>query len=104
MDTGTYINEPSGSLEQFAVWVKSFDIDSKKGDISELLISMVEVRSLYATLVSNMRGSRNFRQGCPGQPDKKALTVFVWFFLVHSLFKETKSATMNIFRNFLFSF
>ena len=55
MDTGTYINEPSGSLEQFADWVKSFDIDSKKGDISELLISMVEVRSLYATLVSNLR-------------------------------------------------
>ena len=54
MDTGTYIHEPSGPSEQFASWLKSFDIDSKKGDISELLISMVEVRSLYATLVSNL--------------------------------------------------
>lgn len=52
MDTGTYLDEPSGPPEQFADWLKSFDLDSKKGDISELLISMVEVRSLYATLVS----------------------------------------------------
>ena len=27
-----------------------------------------------------MRGSRNFRQGGPGQSDKKALTTFFFFF------------------------
>ena len=27
----------------------------------------------------NMRGSRNFRQGGPGQSDKKALTTFFFF-------------------------
>ena len=32
-----------------------------------------------------MRGSRNFRQGGPGQSDKKALITF-FFFLVLSLF------------------
>ena len=52
VDTGTYLHEPSGPPEQYADWLKSFDLEAKKGNISDLLISMVEVRSLYATLVS----------------------------------------------------
>ena len=52
VDTGTYLNEPTGPRDQFIDWTQSFDLDSKKGDISDLLITMVEVRSLYATLVN----------------------------------------------------
>ena len=39
-----------------------------------------------------MRGSRNFRQGGPGQYDKKALTTlfFFCFFLVLSLFYRSQ--------------
>lgn len=51
VDTGTYLNEPSGDQELYAEWLKSFDIEAHKGDISELLVSLVEVRSLYTSLV-----------------------------------------------------
>ena len=55
LDPGTYCNEPEGDPEQFAEWLKTFDIDSKKGDISELLVANVDVRSLYTQLVGNTR-------------------------------------------------
>ena len=35
---------------------------------------------LYSDWSYDMRGSRNFRQGGPGQSDKKALTTFFFFF------------------------
>ena len=34
------------------MWVPSFDLDSHKGEISELLVSNVEVRALYTQMVS----------------------------------------------------
>lgn len=52
VDTGTYLQEPSGPPEQYAEWLKSFDLDARKGDISDLLVTMVEVRSLYTSLVN----------------------------------------------------
>ena len=53
LDVETYTQPPRGSLEQFSMWKESFDIDSHKGDISELLVSKVEVRALYTKLVSD---------------------------------------------------
>ena len=51
VDTGTYLNRPSGDDERYADWLKSFDIETHKGEISELLVTLVEVRSLYTSLV-----------------------------------------------------
>ena len=52
-----------------------------------------------------MRGSRNFRQGGPGQSDKKALAFFFlfffFFFLVLSLFY--RSQMVNFKENHHFS-
>ncbi|KAL4236360.1 BSD domain-containing protein 1 [Mactra antiquata] len=60
VDTGTYVNEPSGSLELYADWLKSFDLENHKGDISELLVTMVEVRSLYTSLVPSEVSHQDF--------------------------------------------
>ncbi|KAL3868627.1 hypothetical protein ACJMK2_041418 [Sinanodonta woodiana] len=51
VDPGTYLEKPSGPSEHYANWLKSFDLEHKKGEISELLVTMVEVRSLYTKLV-----------------------------------------------------
>ncbi|KAJ8306197.1 hypothetical protein KUTeg_016742 [Tegillarca granosa] len=51
VDPGTYYNEPSGSVKNFQEWQKNFDTEKHKGDISELLVSKVEVRALYTKLV-----------------------------------------------------
>ena len=55
---------------------------------------------VYSKTVIAMRGSRNFRQGGPGQSDNKALTTsffgvflgvfFLFFFLVLSLFYRSQ--------------
>ncbi|WAR22913.1 BSDC1-like protein [Mya arenaria] len=60
VDTGTYLNDPSGSSQLYADWLKSFDIEAHKGEISELLVSMVEVRSLYTTLVPSEVSHQDF--------------------------------------------
>ena len=52
IDPGTYLTGPSGPKEAFDDWLSTFTLDSKKGDISELLVANVEVRSLYTQLVS----------------------------------------------------
>lgn len=52
IDPGTYLTAPSGPKEAFEKWLTTFDQDSCKGDISELLVANVEVRSLYTQLVS----------------------------------------------------
>ena len=52
VDPGTYIKEPSGSPETYSMWCEGFDLDSKKGEVSDLLVSKVEVRALYTKLVS----------------------------------------------------
>jgi len=49
-DPTTYTTEPSPS-DSYCDWQSSFDIESFKGNISELLVSNVEVRALYTQLV-----------------------------------------------------
>ena len=44
-------HEPSGPPEKFEEWLKEFNLENKKGDISQLLVANVEVRSLYTQLV-----------------------------------------------------
>ena len=39
-------------MDAYREWLSSFDVESSKGDISELLVSNVEVRALYTQLVS----------------------------------------------------
>ena len=48
-----------------------------------------------------MRGSRNFRQGGPGQSDKKALTTFFFFFLSPQLILQKSNGQFQ--RNLSFS-
>ncbi|KAL5017248.1 hypothetical protein ScPMuIL_006837 [Solemya velum] len=51
VDPGTYCNGPSGSLDNYQKWIETFNLENMKGNISELLVSKVEVRSLYTRLV-----------------------------------------------------
>lgn len=51
IDPDTYIQPPSGPPETFTMWCSGFDLESVKGEISELLVSKVEVRGLYTKLV-----------------------------------------------------
>jgi hypothetical protein len=55
LDSGTYLDEPSGPPEQYEMWLPSFSLDAQKGNISELLVANVEVRALYTQLVSGGR-------------------------------------------------
>lgn len=59
VDAGTYCNRPTGEPELFKEWVKTFSMDQVKGDISELLVSKVEVRALYTKLVNMKGGAHN---------------------------------------------
>lgn len=51
VDPDTYTAEPSGDKETFAAWASEFDVEKRKEEIAELLVSNVEVRSLYTLLV-----------------------------------------------------
>ncbi|XP_076462657.1 uncharacterized protein LOC143295009 [Babylonia areolata] len=51
VDPDTYLQEPDGPQEQYSRWCETFDPDSVKGEISELLVSKAEVRGLYTKLV-----------------------------------------------------
>ena len=51
VDPSTYCSNPSGPREKYEEWLKSFDMNTKKGEVSELLVSQVEVRGLYTRLV-----------------------------------------------------
>ncbi|KAK6991146.1 BSD domain-containing protein 1-like isoform X3 [Biomphalaria glabrata] len=51
LDAGTYMDPPKGPPEQYNMWLESFDMDKHKGEISELLVSKVEVRALYTRMV-----------------------------------------------------
>ena len=53
VDPETYCSEPSGSPEKYKEWQKSFDLEEYKGEVSELLVSKVELRAFYTKLVSN---------------------------------------------------
>ncbi|XP_033736699.1 BSD domain-containing protein 1-like [Pecten maximus] len=62
VDPGTYCNKPSGDPETFQEWVKTFSMDGVKGDVSELLVSKVEVRALYTKLVPSEISHADFWQ------------------------------------------
>lgn len=51
VDPETYCSEPSGSKERYQEWQKSFDLEKYKGEVSELLVSKVELRAFYTKLV-----------------------------------------------------
>nr|XP_046269228.1 BSD domain-containing protein 1 isoform X2 [Scatophagus argus] len=50
-DPATYCNEPDGPPEQFDNWLSSFNLEDKKGEISELLVSSPSIRALYTKMV-----------------------------------------------------
>ena len=52
VDPGTYLSEPNGPEDLFQAWLKEFNMDDKKGHISEVLVTSVEVRALYTKLVN----------------------------------------------------
>lgn len=49
IDPSTYTTEPSS--ERYREWLSKSNLDEMKGDISDLLVSNVEVRALYTQLV-----------------------------------------------------
>lgn len=61
VDPGTYCNHPISS-EKCAEWLKTFDMEKHKGDISELLVSNAEIRALYTNLVPTMVSHTEFWQ------------------------------------------
>lgn len=61
VDPGTYCHSPVSS-EKFAEWLKTFDMENQKGDISELLVSNAEIRALYTNLVPTMVSHTEFWQ------------------------------------------
>ncbi|XP_061452083.1 BSD domain-containing protein 1 isoform X2 [Rhineura floridana] len=50
-DPATYCNEPDGPSELFETWLLQFNLEGKKGDISELLVNSPSIRSLYSKMV-----------------------------------------------------
>jgi len=51
-DPTTYTTEPTPT-DSYREWLAGFDVESSKGNISELLVSNVEVRAVYTQLVSH---------------------------------------------------
>ena len=51
-DPGTYCNEPDGPPDHYETWQESFDLDERKGEISDLLVANTDVRALFTKLVS----------------------------------------------------
>ncbi|XP_041358282.1 BSD domain-containing protein 1-like isoform X2 [Gigantopelta aegis] len=62
VDPGTYLNEPTGPEALFKEWVKEFNMDEKKGHISNVLVINVEVRALYTKLVPLQMSHTDFWQ------------------------------------------
>ena len=52
LDPATYLSEPQGPKENYDKFLQDFILEDKKGDISELLVANVDVRSLYTQMVS----------------------------------------------------
>lgn len=50
-DPATYCNEPDGPLELYDEWVAGFNLDERKGEISDLLVNSPSVRALYTNMV-----------------------------------------------------
>ncbi|XP_067929931.1 BSD domain-containing protein 1-like isoform X2 [Watersipora subatra] len=58
----TYCTEPDGPMEAFKEWRQTFDLDSRKGEISDLLVSVDVVRSIYTKLVPSAVTHADFWQ------------------------------------------
>ncbi|XP_053867674.1 BSD domain-containing protein 1 isoform X1 [Malaclemys terrapin pileata] len=50
-DPATYCNEPDGPTELFESWLSQFNLEEKKGEISELLVTSPSIRALYTKMV-----------------------------------------------------
>ncbi|XP_048582521.1 BSD domain-containing protein 1 isoform X2 [Nematostella vectensis] len=50
-DPATYCTDPDGHPAQYEEWCNGFDLEQHKGEISELLVNMPEIRALYTKLV-----------------------------------------------------
>ncbi|XP_062996504.1 BSD domain-containing protein 1 isoform X2 [Elgaria multicarinata webbii] len=50
-DPATYCNEPDGPTELFETWLSRFNLEEKKGEVSELLVNSPSIRSLYSKMV-----------------------------------------------------
>uniref|UniRef100_A0A4W3IUV1 BSD domain containing 1 n=1 Tax=Callorhinchus milii TaxID=7868 RepID=A0A4W3IUV1_CALMI len=50
-DPATYCNEPDGPPELYDEWVVEFNLEERKGEISDLLVSSPSVRALYTKMV-----------------------------------------------------
>ncbi len=72
LDPGTYCKEPEGDPQEFRDWVSTFHLDTKKGDISELLVAHADVRALYTQLVSELKKSTE------GIPPEEEVFFFVY--------------------------
>ncbi|XP_065062479.1 BSD domain-containing protein 1-like [Rhopilema esculentum] len=50
-EVGTYCNEPEGPKDNFLDWQQMFDFDSKRGEMSDMLVKVPEIRAIYSKLV-----------------------------------------------------
>nr|XP_060640108.1 BSD domain-containing protein 1 isoform X1 [Anolis sagrei ordinatus] len=50
-DPATYCNEPDGPSQLFEAWLSHFNLEEKKGEISDLLVNSPSIRSLYSKMV-----------------------------------------------------
>ncbi|XP_068748602.1 BSD domain-containing protein 1-like [Montipora capricornis] len=75
-DPATFCSEPDGHLGMYEEWCKTFDPEQCKGEISELLVNVPEVRALYAKLVPSAVSHVLFWQR--------------YFYKVHQLEQEEK--------------
>ncbi|XP_075765265.1 BSD domain-containing protein 1 isoform X3 [Pelodiscus sinensis] len=50
-DPATYCNEPDGPAVLFETWLSQFNLEEKKGEISELLVTSPSIRALYTKMV-----------------------------------------------------
>ncbi|XP_039595430.1 BSD domain-containing protein 1 [Polypterus senegalus] len=73
-DPATYCNEPDGPGEVFDAWLQEFNLEQKKGEISDLLVNSSSIRALYTKMVPAAVSHAEFWQR--------------YFFKVYQLFQE----------------
>ncbi|XP_028674481.1 BSD domain-containing protein 1 [Erpetoichthys calabaricus] len=73
-DPATYCNEPDGPAEVFDAWLQEFNLEQKKGEISDLLVNSSSIRALYTKMVPAAVSHVEFWQR--------------YFFKVYQLFQE----------------
>jgi len=62
LDPATYCDDASGPAEHYQAWLDTFILEDNKGDISEMLVTNSEVRSIYTQLVPNSVSHVDFWQ------------------------------------------